>query len=149
MRTLSFPSLSWHHSQGHKVEYSFLQWASCTYMYMTVLSLNGHGTTKHTCVCFNMILRQTLMACGNITMLNTGRKLRLATIPTGQQLTQPSLSMHYRQGKAGATQLQLWLHQKWYYSLPSQKRKRPMTASGDTLPTISTNISSTEGVHLE
>ena len=42
--------------QGHKVEYSFLQWASCFVTYMAVLSSKGHNIT-HMCAYFNVILK--------------------------------------------------------------------------------------------
>lgn len=41
---------------GHKVEYSFLQWASCFVTYMAVLSSRGKSVT-HMCTYFNVILK--------------------------------------------------------------------------------------------
>ena len=42
--------------QGHKVDYSFLQWASCFATYMAVLSSKGQNIT-HMCAYFNVILK--------------------------------------------------------------------------------------------
>ena len=41
---------------GHKIEYSFLQWASCFVTYMAALSSNGQNVT-HMCAYFNVILK--------------------------------------------------------------------------------------------
>lgn len=41
---------------GHKIEYSFLQWASCFVTYMAALSANGKNVT-HMCAYFNVILK--------------------------------------------------------------------------------------------
>jgi hypothetical protein len=41
---------------GHKIEYLFLQWASCFVIYMAALSSNGQNVT-HMCAYFNVILK--------------------------------------------------------------------------------------------
>lgn len=50
-----FPGLGLIH-RGHKLNYSFLQWASCFVTYMAVLASNGDNIT-HMCAYFQVILK--------------------------------------------------------------------------------------------
>ena len=120
--------------QCHKVEYSFLQWASCFVTYMAVLSSKGHNM----CAYFNVILKASKEYTDDMWRHYDAdyRQKAEATHNTDWSTIDAAIFNQCFTGRAKQVQRCSNCNSTKHdaTSCPRKKDKRPMTATEDTLP---------------
>ena len=123
--------------QGHKVEYSFLQWASCFVTYMAVLSSKGHNIT-HMCAYFNVILKASKEYTDDMWRHYDAdyRQKAEATHNTDWSTIDAAIFNQCFTGRAKQVQRCSNCNSTKHdaTSCPRKRGKRPMAATEDTLP---------------
>ena len=131
-----FPSLGLI-KQGHKVEYSFLQWASCFVTYMAVLSSKGSNIT-HMCAYFNTILKASREYTDDMWRHYDAdyRQKAEATHNTDWSSIDSALFNQCFTGRAKKVQRCTTCNSAKHdtSSCPRKKGKRPMSLPDDALP---------------